>query len=799
MADLAISQITDGTVSSSDYIVTQRSSSNFRLNLMASIGATLKTYQGIYNIVDYGAVGDGSTNDRVAIQAAHDAAEADGGGTVFVPEGIWAVYPTSGISLLFNGDKVKLKGTGPNSIIRFITSGTGDATVVANNFEGVAPKGYNTATTNYGASGLWIEDIRLEADTNVATATTSTPSRNAAGLVGIIHSPWAIIRNVTFGDVVFHQIEINRSRNILIENCNFVGNTESTRVQFDIGLAAQKSATPTITTIENVWFENCRFAGRDVTTQNVGIPRLIELDHTGNMFWRNINFNRCEFGAVYNTTSAYLGYSLAMDGSSTLMGECLNITNCTFLGDCHGQTVGIYIIPGTGIIRGIRILNNRFIGGYDCNEVRHAGGFYKCITIGANNSASDITGSSTVSTNYSNRTGIVVRDNFMAPRFVKGNSVATVSATVAALTITTCLDAVVENNYIKMPVVGGDFTAAVSDILTTTNGSTTDGMMVGDPIRFTTTTTLPAGLATATTYYVREILSNTTFTVASSVGGSAVDITSTGTGTHSWVNYLQNVSIGLLTGSVIAEIANLKFSNNTMLFQHDATNVPSYLPYCAIFNVKALEAASVLGWWEVTNNRLIEVGIGSCGVGMVEYSTSNAEVASPYIRGRWAGNVHEGTFSSQNLLQGHPAWFDEGGSTVLTADTASITSTTLAAQISTRVMQSGRYKVFGKILYTTAAATDGIKLALNGPATTTLAIMWSALTADTGEVTELYTTTDGATFTTTTRPATGTAWLATVSGYATFSAAGVISIEAASEIGSSTILKAGSFIEISSV
>lgn len=798
-ADSSISGLPSGSVSSSDNIITQRGASNFKLNLMNAIGGTLSSYQAVYNILDYGAVGDGVTDNKAAIQAAHDAVEAAGGGTVFVPEGIWAVYPTSGISLLFNGDKVKLEGTGPNSIIRFITAGTGDATNTANNFEGIAPKGYNTATTNYGASGLWVQNLKLETDNMVATAASTAESRNAHGLIGIVHAPWAIIKEVVFGDIVYHQLEINRSRNVLVEDCLFIGNTESSRVQIDVGSAGQKSVTPTTTSMENIWFENCRFASRDATSQNIGVPRMIELDHTSNISWKNIGFNRCEFGAVYNTSSSYIGYTLALDGSSLVYGEGLTITNCKFYGDAHGQTSAIHLPPGSGILRGVRVENNYFGSGYDCAGTRLAGGFTRCINIGAASSPTNITGSSTVSTNYSNRSNIVVRNNVIMPRFVNGKSGATVAAILGAVMITTCLDAVIENNLIKLPVSGGTFTAATSDILTTTGSSTTDGMMIGDPLRFTTTTTLPAGLSAGVTYYVREILSSTTFTVSATEGGGVLDITSTGTGTHSWSNYMQNISISTICAFGIAEIANCAFKNNSVILQHDSTTVPSYLPYVCIFNAQALEAASVLGWWEVTNNRLTEVGSGSCGVGMVEYSTSAAEVVSPYIRGRWAGNVHDGTFTSQNLLQGHPTWFDDGATTVLTADTGSITSTTLATQISTRVMQSGRYKVFGKILYTTAAATDGIKLALNGPATTTLAIMWSALTADTGEVTELYTTTDGATFTTTTRPATGTAWVATISGYATFSAAGVISLEAASEIGSSTILKAGSFIDIKSV
>lgn len=86
------------------------------------------------------------------------------------------------------------------------------------------------------------------------------------------------------------------------------------------------------------------------------------------------------------------------------------------------------------------------------------------------------------------------------------------------------------------------FTAdAGTDICTyTSTASVPSNILTGTRVRLTTTTTLPAGLSLATDYYVIR-LSDTTFSLATSyanaVAGTAIDITSTGTGTHtiSWL------------------------------------------------------------------------------------------------------------------------------------------------------------------------------------------------------------------------------------------------------------------------
>lgn len=81
------------------------------------------------------------------------------------------------------------------------------------------------------------------------------------------------------------------------------------------------------------------------------------------------------------------------------------------------------------------------------------------------------------------------------------------------------------------------FTAdAGTDVCTwTSSANFPSNIVTGTRVRLTTTTTLPAGLATATDYYVIRV-SDTTFKLATSyanaIAGTAINITDAGTGTH---------------------------------------------------------------------------------------------------------------------------------------------------------------------------------------------------------------------------------------------------------------------------
>lgn len=96
---------------------------------------------------------------------------------------------------------------------------------------------------------------------------------------------------------------------------------------------------------------------------------------------------------------------------------------------------------------------------------------------------------------------------------------------------------------------GDTFTAdAGTDIITmTSTANIPSNILTGTRVRLTTTTTLPAGLALATDYYVIKV-TDSTFKLATSyanaVAGTAIDITSAGTGTHTMSRLLPRYTNG---------------------------------------------------------------------------------------------------------------------------------------------------------------------------------------------------------------------------------------------------------------
>jgi hypothetical protein len=117
-----------------------------------------------FNVLDYGATGDGVTDDRLAVQAAIDAA-AINGGCVYFPQGTYLCSRVSGqsYSLLITSDNIRLLGSGFGGSILLQTGSAGSTA-------------WNLVEISGGAEGTEIELLAFSQSglTNVLAGSTAS-------------------------------------------------------------------------------------------------------------------------------------------------------------------------------------------------------------------------------------------------------------------------------------------------------------------------------------------------------------------------------------------------------------------------------------------------------------------------------------------------------------------------------------------------------------------------------------------------------------------------------------------------
>jgi hypothetical protein len=119
---------------------------------------------------------------------------------------------------------------------------------------------------------------------------------------------------------------------------------------------------------------------------------------------------------------------------------------------------------------------------------------------------------------------------------------------------------------IQLTTLNHSSTVTITNAAPAVIGWTGHGMVAGQPVVFSTTGTMPNGLAAAFTYYIVSPTTNT-FEVAATVGGAALATSSAGTGTFSCAAqgnniYAGNVITGATTGATATVAAALERTGN---------------------------------------------------------------------------------------------------------------------------------------------------------------------------------------------------------------------------------------------
>lgn len=163
---------------------------------------------------------------------------------------------------------------------------------------------------------------------------------------------------------------------------------------------------------------------------------------------------------------------------------------------------------------------------------------------------------------------------------------------------------------------GDTFTAdAGTDIITmTSTANIPSNILTGTRVRLTTTTTLPAGLATATDYYVIKV-TDSTFKLATSyanaIAGTAINITDAGTGTHTMSRLLPRYTNGAGVQAII--------------FNSNATPLGAAVPNLSLGYTNSGQTASratptVLPIGKTAASNSIILYTGATGVGKYNYT-----------------------------------------------------------------------------------------------------------------------------------------------------------------------------------
>ncbi len=174
--------------------------------------------------------------------------------------------------------------------------------------------------------------------------------------------------------------------------------------------------------------------------------------------------------------------------------------------------------------------------------------------------------------------------------------------------LVTSLNAVVGKNFTATfaPLIVADFTFTASGATLT---HTAHGLRTGDgPVRLTTTTTLPAGLALATDYYAVRLTANT-FSLATSLAlalaGTVITTSDAGTGTHTLSDTASTVGPAdsfLVTGNAVGNWFSLEVldssGNSSSLATSFLSNAQTHVDPGVATDLDAI-AAENSSWYAV--------------------------------------------------------------------------------------------------------------------------------------------------------------------------------------------------------
>ncbi len=185
-----------------------------------------------YDVVKYGAIGDGTTDDSAAFQAAIDAASAVGGGTVWVPDGDYAIGTALTLKtyVALEGQSVgTLTGTGagvrllPQSNNQVVISIGGDTRFVTVRDLTIAGDGVLTGTVGIRIQGTGSDQPNLHTTINRINFYRLDKGIFANSTTGGFQMAHMDVKNCLFAEITTYGIHLKSANVDLwhIDVCTF--------------------------------------------------------------------------------------------------------------------------------------------------------------------------------------------------------------------------------------------------------------------------------------------------------------------------------------------------------------------------------------------------------------------------------------------------------------------------------------------------------------------------------------------------------------------------------------------------
>jgi hypothetical protein len=333
----------------------------------AGVVPTWKAGSGVFNVKDYGAVGDGVTDDTSAIQAAIDAAQAVSG-TVVVPSGTYACASKLNVTA-----RISIIGTGSKSVLKSTYTGIP--------LDALLTLGLNSGGTPVPFSGLLIRDLCIDGDGKVSPLNAtqvdyilceSSEMKNSNGPVVF----FVDCDNAKISNCVVHGGRGMFGDGILLEGClNPVVSNSEVYDFTRIGITGESSPTP-LNTINSLIVGNYVHYAHDSTGGESNAAIWMENTDgcvVSNNVCRNLHNNPvansfgivfgigsngpCTFMASGNDVSgAMYGYSLGVDSDCVIQVSGGSVKSGGTLSNYNG---GVAILGGLNAsINGVHFGDN---------------------------------------------------------------------------------------------------------------------------------------------------------------------------------------------------------------------------------------------------------------------------------------------------------------------------------------------------------------------------------------------------------------------------------------------------------